>query len=485
MQAVVMLDAYPPLKRVPVPEDRKPRNPYLDRTMDDLRDEARRRGLNVEAGIRKAELAAALFEHDHRLAGGDVDANPAPDHVVEATAEGDVVTPADRDERAFADVLELAELEQRGWHTRLDALAASGVPLNAILEPNYYGLWIGKQTAKGTPNTAPSKRLIQVGGDFTVTRDDGNENYSDLTKYGARTDWVNSLTGTGEPVIEATPEELAYLLWLFHGAETVTSVVGPPAGSKHSFTPALGRGHWCTAFVRVGQTLIRRHQYNDSLVTRIALEASSANKAVRATPRILSLDPAEVKTADPAANLPTDKPFLHTDAAVGNPAGATTDGSITIDGVVFRGVTQWAITIDDAWEPIYGDDARPFDFVQGTPGVTVGATVPVDSDGLAEFNKLVYGSASPAAGTKPLRNIPALGNMTALLRQRDSVGAFNGREFKGLVPGVKWAIPDAPGPNPDGGNVELALAGEMRPVSGQPAYTLDVTTASGVAAFTT
>jgi hypothetical protein len=91
------------------------------------------------------------------------------------------------------------------------------------LEPNISGLWFGKQSAKATENTTPTHRAIQVGGDFNIARDDGNENWSDLTKYGGNTDWINSLVGNGNPAIEATPSETGALLWLAHGAEVATA----------------------------------------------------------------------------------------------------------------------------------------------------------------------------------------------------------------------------------------------------------------------
>src|SRR4051812_11985060 len=213
-----------------------------------------------------------------------------------------------------------------------------------LLEPNIYGLWVGKQTAKGTPNAAPGKRLIQVTGDFGFARDDGNENYSDLSKYGARTDWVNSLSGTGEPGCECSPTELAYLLWLFHGAETVTAVTGPPTASKHLFTPSTGRGHWATAYQRVGSSVIHRHQHNDCLITRVQIEGSTANKAVRITPRFLSLDPGVIFTSDPAASMPVDKPLLYTDGT----------GAFTIDSTVFPGQSQFTLVIDEALDLVYG-----------------------------------------------------------------------------------------------------------------------------------
>lgn len=343
-----------------------------------------------------------------------------------------------------------------------------------MLEANIYALWGGKQAAKGTPNTAPGKRFNQVGGEFAVNREDGEENFSDLTKYGDRSDWVNSLTAQGEPAIEATPTELAWLLWMFHGAETVTAVTGPPASSKHRFVPQLGRGHWGTFVTRLGQSIIRRRQNNDCLIGRVQIEGSTANKAVRVTPRILSLDPDEVIAADPAAGMPVDNPFIYTDGA----------GTFTVDGVAIEAHSQFTLVIDEDLTPVYGDDAVPHDLVQGNAVVTIGITLLMDTEANAELNKLLYGTATPATGTKPLRTVPALGSYAFSLKQRDGTGALNGRQFDLTIPGVKWPVPDAPGPNPDGGSTELALAGAMRPVSGQQPYTIDVYTDPAVVAFT-
>ncbi len=361
-----------------------------------------------------------------------------------------------------------------------------------VLESNFYAAWVGKQTAKGTPNTTPGKRLQMVGGNYGLARDDGEENYSDLTKYGARVDWVNTLTGAAEPVSHATPTELAYMLWLLHGAEVVTAVTlsaGPPAipaMSRHRFTPAATMGHYFTSFLRVGSSVLRRHQFNDCVATRIVIEASSANKAARFTPRILSLDPGQIFTADPAAALPTDRPFLFTDfGQVGAAASATIDGSLTIGGTTYRGITQWTFTIDDAWEPIYGDGPIPYDFQQGTPTVSVGTTIYADAAGVAKYNSLWYGNPTPAAGDRPLKSIPALDSFLGTMRQRNSAGAHIGRELAATVPGIKWTPPEAPAPNPDGGVTEIPLAGTMRPVAGQAAYTVDVLTDSAVVAFTT
>lgn len=346
------------------------------------------------------------------------------------------------------------------------------------MEPNIYGLWVGKQTAKGTENTAPGKRLIQVGGDFNIARDDGNENWSDLNKYGGNTDWINSLVGNGNPAIEGTPTELAYLLWLAHGSEVVTSVTGPPTAQKHTFTPVITPGHWCTFVKRIGTSVVQRQSFIDCLIGGFTLEGSTANKALRITPSVLSLDPGKVVAADPAAAIPSGddgRPFLYTEAT----------GTFTIDTVVVQGQSQFTFTVNEDRSPVYGDDAVPYDLAVGNPTVTIGVTVIFDAVGLARYNQLVYGTASPATGTKPIRNLPALGSYSAYFKQKDNAGALTGRECKITIPGVKWAVPDAPGPNPDGGNTEIALAGAMRPISGQQPYTIDVNTNNAVVAFTT
>jgi hypothetical protein len=51
-----------------------------------------------------------------------------------------------------------------------------------LLNPTVYGLWAGKQSAQGTPNTSPAKRFKQVGGDWNISRSEGSEDWSDLTK---------------------------------------------------------------------------------------------------------------------------------------------------------------------------------------------------------------------------------------------------------------------------------------------------------------
>lgn len=323
-----------------------------------------------------------------------------------------------------------------------------------------------KQTAKGTAATTGFKRYKWLGGDIELARDDGTEEWSDLGKYGSATDWVNNVTGSGTPNISATPEELAQLIYLFEGGETTTAVTGPPAKVKHTFVPLPTPGFWSTWFRRLGATQVQRQHFVDCRIGQIVIEGSTGTKGVRITPSILSLDPGVVVAADPVAPIPEKRPYLYTEGS----------GTFTIDELVFRGNSQFTFTSNADLSLVYGDSINAYDVVTGNPGVTIGCTIYMDADGLAQYNRLVYGTATPAAGTRPRTTIPPLGSYAFNLAARaETTGVANGDEFALSVPGVKWAVPNAPAPAPGGGGAEVALAGTMRTVAGEPAYQLDVT----------
>jgi hypothetical protein len=95
--------------------------------------------------------------------------------------------------------------------------------VSPVIETNVHGVWAAKQSAKGTPATTATRRFKLVGGNTMVANMDmGSTNYSDGTAWGDSTDFLNSLLAQGQPAFEAGTDELAWLLWLFHGNETVS-----------------------------------------------------------------------------------------------------------------------------------------------------------------------------------------------------------------------------------------------------------------------
>jgi hypothetical protein len=326
----------------------------------------------------------------------------------------------------------------------------------SMVETNIYSLWGAKQTAKGSPAAEATKKFLQVAGDLNVNRDDGSENWSDGSKFGSSTDWINSIGGAGSPGIEAQSDALAYLLWLFHGAETVTGTTP----KVHKTEPG-NSFFWSTWWKRVGQTQIQRQKFNDCRIGSLVIEGSTANKAVRVTPNVLSLDAGEIFSSDPAKAISSNPVFIYTEGS----------GTFTIDSVVMRGHSQFSITFDEGLTPVYGDDVTVYDFARGLAKVTLGVTIYADSDGMAQYNKLVYGEASPAAGKKPIKTQPTYGSYSFNLAKASPLTDA----FKFNAEAVKWTPFDAVAPAPDGGPTEISLAGELRLKTGKPLYTCEVT----------
>lgn len=326
------------------------------------------------------------------------------------------------------------------------------------IEANVAGLWLAKQTAKGTPATAPStnanaKRLRVVGGDVNVARADSNENFADGNRFTDATDFVSTSIGQGAPVAQGDPGTLSYLLYLMAGAETTGAAVSGVVPHTWTFGPATS-SFWFTLWKRVGQTAILRQAFNDCRMTSLRIEGSSANKVVKATPTLFSLDPGVVYATDPTLAVETDKPFLYTEAV----------GTFTIDGTVFKGHSSFAVVINDNLAPWYGDDVAPYDVAVGQGAINIeGITILVDTAGLQQYNKIIYGSATPTAGTKPQKTV-YMGSYTFTLSRGTGATA---RSVQFTLPNVHWAPDSVAVPiNPDGGPTELALAADARTSAG-------------------
>jgi hypothetical protein len=238
-----------------------------------------------------------------------------------------------------------------------------------------------------------------------------------------------------------------------------------PTWTSTMTTPGLNQGHqtvaggtagfWMTWWQTVGQTTIQRLKMNDGRISSLTMEASTGTKALRITPNLLFVDPAEVYAADPTVGMPVAPVMIYTEGA----------GAFTVDGTVFTGQTQFQITLNLDLSFVYGDNVIPFDLQRGNVGATIAATMLFDDTMLAKWNTWLYGTAAPTATTKPLGRIPPVGSYSCNLVKKDSgnntIGSFNA-----TFPGVQWDLPDSPGPNPDQGSAEVALSGRLQKLPG-------------------
>lgn len=321
----------------------------------------------------------------------------------------------------------------------------------AIVETKINGLWVAKQTAKGSPASTAIKRLRQVAGNVRTDRSDGRERYGTDSRYGSAQHFVDTLAGSGDPGVQAQPGALAYLLYLLAGQESVSGAGDP---YTHTITPAAAGGFWTTFWKKVGVSDIVRERFNDCRIGGVTIEGSTGQKVVRITPTIISLDPGEKVAADPVKAEDVDDAFLYTEA----------ESAFEINGAVVRGQSQFSVTISEALDPVYTDSVRPLELVAGEPEVTVGLTLALNSEGLDIYHREIYGTTTPTAGTKPIDDLPALGSY-----EFNATKSAN-RTFGFELPGIKWTPDVAVEANPGGGLTEVSLAGELQMVAGQPAW---------------
>jgi hypothetical protein len=113
--------------------------------------------------------------------------------------------------------------------TNFEEWVNSATPLaGGALESNINGIWFSLQpSGKGVPyaGTTGTKRARWSGGDINSVRADGMEPFSDGTIFSDNVDFVNTITGTGSPVIMGQSSLVAYLAWLGCGQEVVTGGV--------------------------------------------------------------------------------------------------------------------------------------------------------------------------------------------------------------------------------------------------------------------
>lgn len=332
----------------------------------------------------------------------------------------------------------------------------------AIVESNVETIWWAKQTAKGTVATTATKRGRKVAGTMIGTNVAyGSEDFSDGNRFATASDFVDTIEGGGAPAIQAQSGPFAHLAWLMLGAETVT---GTDVPYTHVITPGA-QSAWTTWWTRLGSSLVMRKRHADCRISQLVLEGSSGQKVLRATPTIMSLDPGEIIAADPAVADDGTEPLNYNEC----------EGTFTVNGTVIRGHSAFTITITDDLTIFRGDSPRGIDMAPGRGNITLASTILLDTDGLAQYNLLRYGTTTPTAGTKPVTTVPALGTyeFTATKSANESI--------KVKFYGVRWTPPDEPSGSPSGGVLTLALNGGGRVVGSNPM--IEITVINGDVAY--
>ena len=250
----------------------------------------------------------------------------------------------------------------------------------------------------------------------------------------------------GEITLLATPEALAFVESCIHNNDTLSA--GSP--NSHTLTSAADSSPWLTFIQRVGTgTDVLRDKFVDCRIVSYEINGSAgSDDPVTITCSVIGLTIETAQAADPS---PSDnpnsesEPYVWTDVA----------GQLTIDSDSFPNVSQISLSVSTGEELYFADNITAHDVIQGEPEISMAATLLVDSDGLELWNKLHYGTASPAAGAGISKD-----ELKGAVDWKWTYGSSTAlREADYSLSNVTLTSDSEMTPSPEGGALELSVAG--------------------------
>jgi hypothetical protein len=292
------------------------------------------------------------------------------------------------------------------------------------MQGNLAEIAISLQAAKGTPAATAQHRMRLTGGNLDLMRDveDIVESTGDVLLDSA---FVARVRVEGAPQFIVRPNFIGLLAYGALGAKA--SDAGPdPFGHTLTLAAAPFALPWLTCWAQLADG--RRIRATDCKVVKLRFESSAGGLLV-ATATIIGRagvyrDAAtwatEVTTVVTAVE--TANPFIHGDA----------QGGLLVEGVAVSALERCVLDIDNGGTAQYGDSISPDDVTTARRTIAVETTQIIPDFSL--WNRLHFGSATPAAGDAPTRNVLELG------------GAPAGIQWKYTRPGtpersIQFAVP--------------------------------------------
>lgn len=312
---------------------------------------------------------------------------------------------------------------------------------------NQYDIAIALQSAQGVAATDSQFRsFVAAGGLNPIKESTPIEETSDDRLLSD--DYVSGVRGEGGPQLIARPNILGLLLYGALGAKDVAGVGDP---YTHTFTEAE-RLPYFTCWSRLGDDVDGMFtKYIDCKIGQLVLE-SAANGLLMVTPTILGLSPRHADAAEATADIEAaGTAFLHADGS----------GALKVETVADVTVESQTLTINNTATNQTGDSVEGYAITEGRLDITHDITVLAQDFDL--LRRYIYGSASPADGAAPDRNVLRL---------------TGGIDFKWTIPGTPErslriqeptvvAVPNAIDPNVNGDALKRTFQTRLRrPTSG-------------------
>lgn len=275
------------------------------------------------------------------------------------------------------------------------------------------------QSAKGSAAAASAFR-IRLSGGFTIQPDKPATRSGGVsTGRVALSGYVPSVRARGEPESYLRPTFVGALLYAVLGAKAVSGSSDP---WTHTFTVANTQP-WLTFWRQSGGVIFER--FVDCKVTQLRL-SSKAGEPVRVAFTVLGIDSRYRTTAETTVSVETGPAFLHRHA----------QGALLVEGAAVAEIDDLDVVIDSG--TTVRDTLAAYDMKDG-PRATITARVAQRLVSAALWNRLNYGSASPANDAVATTGVLELGGSPAGLRFTWTLQAAPARSLQIDVPRVMVA----------------------------------------------
>lgn len=318
---------------------------------------------------------------------------------------------------------------------------------------NFYTLAIGKQTAKGVPQTTPTYKLKVTAGDISPIRDEITLSETDANRQQGKTVIVGAKI-EGSPDFYCRPDDLGLLNYGVMGANADS---GTNPNYIHTATMLnSGALPYFTIYKAIGSTVLV-DRYSDCRIGGMKVKGQAGQ------PLSVSLDVAGISAllgqTDPVLTPVTQDPLVYPQVTVRKGGGYPAT------------VESFEIDISNGMQPLQGDGSIfPYDIVPGELTVSGTMTLLFETD--ADYRAFHTGSAVGTVPTTTLftqdLTIVATVNANLLAQWRFASVAYT-------------AYPVAP--DPGGAPIRVAIGWRSVPDAAVLANYCELTTRNAIASY--
>lgn len=249
------------------------------------------------------------------------------------------------------------------------------------------------QATKGVAAVTAAHRIYLTGGGLRAIKQTGRLAETSGTRNQGGV-YVQQVRAEGSPAAYVRPKMIGALLYGAMGSKAVVGAVDPYA---HTFELAATQP-WLTFWSMLGGALFER--FADCKITSLTIASTAGNPLV-VTAAVSGLGPASRTTAEAAATVEMTDTFMHFDGK----------GALKVENVAVTRIESFSLSLTTGVSLQQGDDVTPYDATEGGIAISIETVETITNFDL--YNRMVYGSATPANNATPSKEILELGGAPA------------------------------------------------------------------------